>query len=171
MVFSLCGDCAPAPAPCQSDGQLCQTRLRERHPADFNIGDACFWCCSYSRVIDLRSSRTSARTDSPVRVALLHISHGRFGLRLCPSCMLRTLLFLEKKVGRRNCFRGKLLGASFTLAFRVLLRLLGLPSFCAEPALLRTVSMPLLTPLGLATCSVRSSPVAASENQCKCFQR
>src|SRR5207244_1894347 len=50
--------------------------LRERHPADFNIGDACFWCCSYTRVIDLRSSRTSARTDSPVRVALLHNSHG-----------------------------------------------------------------------------------------------
>ena len=88
-----------------------------------------------------------------------------------PIVHVAYLTILEKKVGRRNCFRGKLLGASFTLAFRVLLRLLGLPSFCAEPALLRTVLLPLLTPLGLATCSVRSSPVAASENQCKCFQR
>src|SRR5439155_12293812 len=29
-----------------------RNRLRERHPADFNIGGAGFWCCWYSRVID-----------------------------------------------------------------------------------------------------------------------
>jgi hypothetical protein len=37
--------------------------------------------------------------------------------------------FLRKRWGRRNCFRGTLLGTSFTLAFRVLLRLLGLLRF------------------------------------------
>src|SRR5438876_3018407 len=45
------------------------------------------------------------------------------------ACCVASGCFWRKGGGRRNCFRGKLLGASFTLAFRVLLRLLGLLRF------------------------------------------